>query len=266
LLRQAAALADTFHAAATTHQTIGVTAPLKATLESATGATDPFINFTAQDGFAAHAGQSLQLANGETVALASGQNTQFFTGDQMRIQTGLVIGVLGGAVKTGEGGLGLQFIAAKDPVDIQAQHDELTVQARNEVNVVSANAHIDWAAAKRISLSTAGGANITIEGGNVMVQCPGKIRIHAGKKTFSGASNVHLTLPELPRGTLGFNEKFQLLDPSGDPLSNVRYLITKEGGGKIEGVTDANGMISLQQSFSPERLRISVLGRIRNDK
>jgi type VI secretion system secreted protein VgrG len=55
------------------------------------------------------------------------------------------------------------------------------VQARDEVNVISANAHIDWAAAKKISLSTAGGANITIEGGNITVQCPGKIKVHAGK-------------------------------------------------------------------------------------
>jgi Rhs element Vgr protein len=198
LLRQAAALADTFHAAATTHQTVGLTAPLKATLESATGATDPIITFTAQDGFAAHAGQSLQLASDEAVALASGQSTQFFTGGQMRIHTGLAIGVLGGAVKTGEGSLGLQFIAAKDAVDIQAQHDELKVQARNEVNVVSANAHIDWAAAKRISLSTAGGANITIESGNITVQCPGKLTVHAGKKSLLAPKSLNYPLPAFP--------------------------------------------------------------------
>jgi Rhs element Vgr protein len=270
LLRQATALADTFHTAAATHQTVGLTAPLKAMLESVSGTTEnipysaaPLIAITAQDGFAANAGQGLQLANGATAALVSGQDTQFFAGGQMRIHTGLALGVLGGAVKAT---IGLQLIAAKDAVDIQAQHDELKVQARDEVNVISANAHIDWAAAKRISLSTAGGANITIEGGNITVQCPGKSRIQAGKKTFSGASNAHFPLTELPRGVLGFDEKFQLVDPSGDPLSNVRYLIIKEGGGKIEGVTDENGMIPVQQGFSPERLKISILGRIRNDK
>jgi uncharacterized protein (DUF2345 family) len=59
-----------------------------------------------------------------------------------------------------------------------------------------------------------------------------------------------------------FDEKFQLLDPAGDPLRNMRYLITKEGGGKIEGVTDDEGMIPLQQGFSPDKLLITILGRV----
>ncbi|MBD8528680.1 MULTISPECIES: type VI secretion system Vgr family protein [unclassified Massilia] len=162
-------------------------------------ATDPIIAIAAQAGFGAVAGQSVQLANGEGVALISGQDTQFVSGGQMRVHTGQAIGVLGGAVKAGEGGLGLQLIAAKDAIDIQAQADELKVQARDEVNVISANAHIDWAAAKKISLSTAGGANITIEGGNITVQCPGKIKVHAGKKSFTGPARIDRSLPALPR-------------------------------------------------------------------
>ena len=84
------------------------------------------------------------------------------------------------------------MISAKDAVDYQAQSDQLKVQAREEINVVSANAHIDWAAAKSISLSTAGGANITIAGGNITVQCPGKILVHAGMKKFYGAGEANV--------------------------------------------------------------------------
>lgn len=159
---------------------------------------DALIAIAAKDGFGASAGQSLQLANGETVTLMSGMDTQFVTGGQMRVHTGQAIGVLGGAVKAGEGGLGLQLIAAKDDIDVQAQGDELKVQARDEVNVISAKAHIDWAAAKKISLSTAGGANITIEGGNITVQCPGKIVVRAGKKSFTGPAKLAYSLPKLP--------------------------------------------------------------------
>ena len=144
------------------------------------------------------------------------------------------------------------------PGDLQA--DELRVQARDEINVVSANAHIDWAAAKRISLSTAGGANITIEGGNITVQCPGKIKVHAGKKSFTGPANNQVALPALPRGMMRFDEKFQVLDSAGDPIKNMRYSITKQDGGSIQGVTDQNGMISLQQGFSAEHLLIKILG------
>jgi uncharacterized protein (DUF2345 family) len=160
--------------------------------------TDPLIAIAASAGFGANAGQSLQLANGETVTVMSGQDTQFVTGGQMRVHSGQAIGVLGGAVKAGAGGLGLQLIAAKDAIDIQAQADELKVQARDDIKVISANAHIDWAAAKRISLSTAGGANITIEGGNITVQCPGKIKVHAGKKSFTGPGSLDYPRPAFP--------------------------------------------------------------------
>jgi len=241
LLRQATKLAESFHCAAVTHQTVGLaahlgadeanaslldeqSAPLKALLAAMSGMVGTaslaealadvsarntaagenkvphpagaMIAIAAKDGFGASAGQSLQLSNGETVSLMSGQDTQFMSGGQMRVHTGQAIGVLGGAVKAGEGGVGLQLIAAKDDIDIQAQGDVLTVQARDEVNVISANAHIDWAAAKRISLSTAGGANITIEGGNITVQCPGRLVVRAGKKSFDGPARLDYPMPK----------------------------------------------------------------------
>jgi uncharacterized protein (DUF2345 family) len=59
-----------------------------------------------------------------------------------------------------------------------------------------------------------------------------------------------------------FDEKFQVLDSAGDPIKNMRYSITKQDGGSIQGVTDQNGMISLQQGFSAEHLLIKILGRV----
>lgn len=225
LLNQAATLAQTFSAAAVTHQSVGMgahlgatkanssvlddkAAPLKAMLASLSGttgeakvphSTDPVIAIAAKDGLGVNAAQGIQLVTGETVALMSGQDMQFITGGQMRVHTGQAIGILGGSVKPGEGGTGVQLIAAKDAIDIQAQAAELKIQARDEVDVISANAHVDWAAAKSISLSTAGGANITIAGGNITVQCPGKIKIHAGKKSFTGPERLAFDMPALPR-------------------------------------------------------------------
>lgn len=161
--------------------------------------TDPIISIAAKAGLGVVAGQSVQLANGESVALFSGKDTQFVTGGQMRVHTGQAIGILGGAMKAGENNIGLQLIAAKGAIDLQAQGDTLAVQARDNVDIKSANAHVDWSAAKKISLSTAGGANITIEGGNITVQCPGKIMIRAGTKKFSGPERLNYPLPTLPR-------------------------------------------------------------------
>ena len=72
-------------------------------------------------------------------------------------------------------------------------------------------------------------------------------------------------MPELPRRAMRFDEKFQLLDPAGEPVAHMRYMIIKGGGGRIEGITDGAGMIPLQQSFSSEKLSITILGKVREN-
>ncbi|CDG84355.1 rhs element Vgr protein [Janthinobacterium agaricidamnosum NBRC 102515 = DSM 9628] len=209
LLKQAVVLAETFGKAAKTHQTVACSenvAPLKALLASVSGMHDmdgsevphvkePIIALSAKAGLGLVAGQNMQMSNGETVALMSGLDSQFIGGGQWRVHTGQAIGVLGGAVQAGDNNVGLQLIAARNTIELQAQSDVMNIQARDEINVISANAHIDWAAAKSISLSTTGGANITIAGGNITVQCPGKITIHAGKKTFTGPEKLQYPMP-----------------------------------------------------------------------
>ena len=220
MMEQASQLAERMHEAATTHKTVGLAAhgePMKAMLAAIAGEVgrdgkpalesadvrlphlaQPVIAIAAQGGVHAAVGQDCQLAANDTIAVLSGTDTQFATGGQLRVHAGEAIGMLGGAVKPGEGGLGLQLIAAQDDIVFQAQSDTLTVQARDDVNVISAHAHIDWAAAKSISLSTAGGANITIAGGNITVQCPGKLTIHAGVKDFDGPARLDYPLLALP--------------------------------------------------------------------
>ena len=116
--------------------------------------------------------------------------------------------MLGGAVAAGEGGIGMQLIAAKDAIDVQAQADVMKVQARDDIQLTSVGAHVDWAAAKRIVLSTAGGANITIDAGNITVRCPGKLTIHAGKKSFTGPDKLNYPLAVLPRADFQLKKKF----------------------------------------------------------
>lgn len=161
-------------------------------------ATDPVVAISARAGLSATAGQAVQLSNGETIALMSGADSQFIGGAAMRMQAGQAIGVLGGAVGAGAEGIGMQAVAAQDAIEVQAQADTMSVQARDDLAVISANASAEWAAAKSISLSTAGGANITIEGGNITVQCPGKLTVHAGKKSFIGPERMDFRMPYLP--------------------------------------------------------------------
>lgn len=175
---------------------------------------DPVVTVAARAGLGVVAGQDLQLCAGETVTLAAGQNLELAAGGAMRIHTGQSIGVLAGAVKPGEkaAGKGITLIAGKGDISVQAQSDVLKIAAKNDVSVQSASAHVDWAAAKKITLATAGGASIVIEGGNITVMCPGKIGVWAGKKSFGGPVNEKFDPPRFQPSEL---KRRRRLDFSG---------------------------------------------------
>ena len=232
--------------------------------ETSSKMTEPLIAIAAMDGFGVNAGQSVQLTSGETISLMSAGNAQFIGGGMVHIHSHQSIGLLAGAIKAVDGGLGLHLMASKDAIDVQAQSDEVKIQSRDEINVVSANSHIDWAAAKTISLSTSGGANISIDGGNITVVCPGSLKVHAGKKSLCGSENTKLDFPVMPSSLSQYDERFELLNEAGEPVPNMRYRIERSDGGYVEGVTDQQGQLIVQQGFSPDKILIKLLGRSKN--
>jgi type VI secretion system secreted protein VgrG len=168
--------------------------------------TDPIVAITAKAGLATVAGQDIQLASGETISLQAGQDIQLASGAQMRMHTGQSLGILAGAVQAGQGakGTGLTMIAGKGPIQMQAQADQAEVAAKNLVNIQTANAHIDWAAAKKITLTTSGGAQIVLSGEGITVQCPGKITVKAASKSFIGGAKEEYALPVLPKDDISW--------------------------------------------------------------
>ena len=159
---------------------------------------DPLIAISARNGYAMNAGQSLQLTNHETILSVSGNDTQFVSGGQTRVHVHQAIGILGGATKPSNENHGLELIAAKEMIDISTQGEQLLVQARDNTDLFSVTGHVDLASKKTITLTTAGGASIKIDGGNIMVQCPGKIIVHAGKKSLNQSTQNSYALPALP--------------------------------------------------------------------
>ena len=95
----------------------------------------------------------------------------------------------------------MTVIAGQGDVVLQAQANGMQAAAKLDLSVQSASAFVDWAAAKKITLSTAAGANVTIEGGNITVQCPGKIAIKAASRSFVGPAPEHYLLPQAPRSS-----------------------------------------------------------------
>jgi type VI secretion system secreted protein VgrG len=144
---------------------------------------------TARGGQTTIAGQSLQWAVGETITLASGKHSELAVAEQLRWHSGQAIGWLAGAEK-GAASDGLKIIAGNLDVTVQAQHDVIKLQSKDQLTISSAQSEMTFAAGKKIHLAVSGGASITIEGGNITFACPGTITVNASKKSFVAATQL----------------------------------------------------------------------------
>jgi uncharacterized protein (DUF2345 family) len=151
----------------------------------------------------------------------------------------------------------MQLIAAQGDTTIQAQSDIISLKAKNNLDMKSAQASIDFAAATNITLRTAGGASIKIAGGNITVMCPGKILVQAGQKSFTGGTSLSREMNTWP--TVKCDEEFVLKLPSGKLAANRKFEITRADGTKIKGVSDAQGKTGLQKGQTVEGLNIKIL-------
>jgi type VI secretion system secreted protein VgrG len=227
--------------------------------------TDPIIAIAAKAGLGMVAGQDIQLSAGETVTMASGQDTHIGSGGASRIHTGQAIGMLAGAIQAGNeaAGKGLTLIAGKGDIEVQAQADTMQIAAKKDLTIQSANAHIDWASPKKIVMATAAGANITIEGGNITVMCPGKITIKAGKKSFIGPERVNYAAPTFPSSELIPMIRFGLQSHGGGSVGHAYahepYQLFADGGLIQKGIADENGAISFKHKIGVGQYRVELV-------
>src|SRR5690606_36528295 len=148
-------------------------------------------------------------------------------------------------------------VAGTGELDVQAQNDEARLRSRDQLKVVSANAEVELAAGKTVRLATAGGASLTIEDGNLVIACPGTIKVHAGSKVFQGPTQLSREMNSWPESK--FDEGFELRDPAGDLIANMPYKLTRAAGAVINGVTGSDGRIPVQKGMGMERVLIEVL-------
>lgn len=171
--------------------------------------TDPVITVAARAGLLVTA-QDVVFGANDVLHLASGQDHSRAITGAAKVHTGQAIGVLAGAIKPGSeaAGTGISLIAGKGDVQMQAQSDQLQIAAKQLVNVQSANGHVEWAAAKKITLKTAEGACIEISDQGITVQCPGTIEVKAAQRSMVGGAQESYTMPRMPRGEFKFVGSF----------------------------------------------------------
>ncbi|WP_191579497.1 type VI secretion system Vgr family protein [Achromobacter insolitus] len=157
--------------------------------------TDPLVLMAGRAGLTQAAGRNVQVAAGELVHWSSGQDHNLAVIGSLRVHTGQALGIVAG-VQTGGAESGLDLIAGTGEVDVISQHDTLTVQAQQDLRMVSANAGIEYASPQRIRIANAAGASIVIEGGNITVTAPGRIDVKTGNKQFAGPTQMPYPFPQ----------------------------------------------------------------------
>jgi type VI secretion system secreted protein VgrG len=84
---------------------------------------------------------------------------------------------------------GIQAIAGKGPVSLQAHTDQLEILADEAITVISVNDRREIAAHQKIVLQT-GQSSITLDGGNIRFACPGRFTVKGGQHiSIAGAAS-----------------------------------------------------------------------------
>lgn len=222
---------------------------------------DAILGLIAPAGIGLVAGQSLHWSVGETLTLASGAASNLAIAGDLRIHAGQAIGWAAGAMEgnvTSEHALAL--VSAEGELDIQAQKGGIKLQSRDQLKVVSANAEVDLAAGKTVHMATSGGASITIEGGNIVIACPGSITVHAGRKSFVGPAQLSREMNSWPESK--FDQSYVVRHrATNEPMANTRVELTRADGARMQLVTDAAGKLPVQKGLGPEQVAIKILGK-----
>ena len=131
---------------------------------------------------------------------------------------------------------------AKDNITLSAHTGKLEATAKQVVNIASSTKEVEIVATNKITL-TAGGASITLDGGNITITAK-QFMEKAGKHSKAGGGVDSSYLSRLPFDKLlekeFFDEQIQLVDPMGNPLPSMKYLLTDKNV-NIKSESDIEG-------------------------
>jgi type VI secretion system secreted protein VgrG len=190
--------------------------------------------------------KAMRLASGgESVGIMSGHNTDISAGESFTA-------VAGGAVSLLANNQGMQLLAGKGQVDIQAQTDALSMIAQKDISIESTEDKVIITAGQELLLKC-GGAYIKLSGGNIELGCPGNILFKCTNAQKMGAANIDSVPTELPGG---FGGGFILTDENGVPQAATPYRMKTEDGEILSGVTDKDGKTAAIHTLAPSPVSV----------
>ncbi|WP_077295778.1 type VI secretion system Vgr family protein [Yersinia proxima] len=207
--------------------------------------TAPGMLLHAPQGIAMVSARALRIASGsESVGIMSGDNTDISAGQSFTVAAGEAVSLLAQ-------GQGMQLLAAKGQVNIQAQSDALSVSAQKDLDIQSVEGKVTVSAEQELILAC-GGAYIKLSGGNIELGCPGNILLKCTNVQKMGVASLDIAPVEMPGG---FGGGFILTDDNGIPQPSTPYRITTAEGDVLQGVTDDEGKTAPVNTSIPSSVK-----------
>ncbi|MBM3114921.1 type VI secretion system Vgr family protein [Jeongeupia naejangsanensis] len=207
---------------------------------------------SAPAGLAQTTPNSQAIAAGSNLDLIAQRDTQQTSGRRWIHNVGEHISLFVSGVKDQ---IALKLIAAKGKVYLQAQADNIDINAAKDIQQ-TANQKITVNAGQEILL-TAGGGYIRLKGGNIEIHCPGKIDVKGASHSFDGPASLNSALPSAPPPKERYHEQFVVTDKhSGLPMVHTPYRIETADGKVFHGVTDGEGRTSRIHTASAQQLKL----------
>ncbi|EFL9268487.1 type VI secretion system tip protein VgrG [Escherichia coli] len=213
---------------------------------SLTDLTAPGMLLHAPDGIGMVSARALRIASGsESVGIMSGDNTDISAGQSFTV-------VAEGAVSLLRRNQGMQLLAAKGRVNIQAQSDDLSMSSQQNLDIQSSEGKVTVSANQELILAC-GGAYIKLSGGNIELGCPGQILLKSTNMQKMGPTSLDIASVEMPRG---FGGGFILTDEAGVPQPSTPYRLTTAEGDILQGITDENGKTAPVNTSIPSVVKV----------
>ncbi|HBQ6652055.1 TPA: type VI secretion system tip protein VgrG [Klebsiella quasipneumoniae subsp. quasipneumoniae] len=210
---------------------------------------------SAPEGIAQVTPKSLQLSAGENITATSGGNTDFSILKKLTVAAGERIGLY--AQK-----LGIKLFASKGKVEIQAQGDEMTLDALKDIRVSSSEGKIIISAKQEIIL-TSGGGYIRIADGTVECAAPDKIIERGAVWQKFGGQSITEAIQQWESADFAVTPEVRW-EQTGKLAKNQKVLVTRDDGSTTEMITDGEGRLPKQSGLFVEEIKVESPDNLKN--
>ncbi|WP_286912823.1 DUF2345 domain-containing protein, partial [Pseudomonas sp. UBA6315] len=241
-------------------QSASASGALPADMESQQSLNKALVNL-AEAGLIASAPAGMALTTPNNLQLSAGANLIATAGDSADLTVLRRLSVAAGdAISLFAQRLGLKFLAARGPVEIQAQSDAMTLKADKAMTLNSINGEMVLNAQQGITLVSRG-AYLKLKDGSIEIGAPGEVRIRNDHIEWGGSASLDEALEAMqmqdPVYQFQAQGRFQIRDKQSDePMAHVPYRIEAADGTVADGITDGDGYTQSHYGLDLENIKL----------